>query len=88
MPPELQKDREDDFELWPEHWAAWEVFLSCRTQWRILVGMGGIQYQGLDYPALESAMRMLGLKGKKRREAFWQLQVLEDEALDVINRGR
>lgn len=54
----------------------------------MLVGMGGAHYQGLDYPALESAMRMLGLRGKKAREAFWQLQVLEDEALTVINRGR
>lgn len=85
MPPELQKDREDDYELWPEHWDAWQVFLSCATQWRILVGMGGVRYQGLDYGGVESVMRFQGIKGKDRREIFSQLQVLEEEALKVIN---
>jgi hypothetical protein len=85
VPPQLQKDREDDFEMWPEHWDAWQVFLSCATQWRILVGLGGMRYQGLDYIGVESVMRFKGIKDEDREEVFAHLQVLEEEALKVIN---
>lgn len=69
--------------VWEEHHPALEVFLLCRTQWRVLVGMGGVSYQGLDYPAVESVMRMQGIDDAG--EILSQLQHLEAGALEALN---
>lgn len=76
------------FELWPEHEAAWAVFMSCAaTQWRLVAtGLGTVGYQGLDYGAVEVVMRMRGVPRKARRHAFDGVRVLEAEALKHLNR--
>ncbi|SDM57368.1 Phage related hypothetical protein [Oryzisolibacter propanilivorax] len=75
-----------DFELWPEHQAAWEVFLDCARQWRTAsVGMAGLWFQGLDPAAVR-----LSLAARNVRRADWagllgQLRILEDEAAGILN---
>ncbi|RTR02055.1 hypothetical protein EKG36_13090 [Halomonas nitroreducens] len=69
--------------MWEEHWPALRVFLACRTQWRVIAGMGGAVHQGLDYPALESVMRMQGVEDAAAM--LEQVQQLEGGALEVIN---
>ncbi len=81
--PEPAED--DDFAVMPENWQALEVFLSCQTQWKIVAGMGGCFYQGLDYPALESVLNLRVSKRKKRAKLFRQVQLIERGALEVIN---
>lgn len=73
------------FELWEEHLESFEVFYACRNQWRIAVGFGGAWYQGLDFTAVDVAMRCLGVPGERHREVFSQLQVMEDEGVKVLN---
>jgi hypothetical protein len=73
------------FELWAEHEDAFEVFHACRTQWRVAVGFGGVWYQGLDFAAVDVAMRRLGVSRKRQREVFLQLQVMEDEGVKILN---
>lgn len=73
------------FELWPEHVEAFEVFHACRTQWRVAVGFGGAWYQGLDFTAVDVAMRCLGIPSERHREVFGQLQVMEDEGVKLLN---
>nr|WP_281242931.1 DUF1799 domain-containing protein [Halomonas muralis] len=70
-------------EVWPEHWQALNVFLACRTQWRVIAGMGGVQYQGLDYTALESIMRMKGVDDTSA--VLEQVQHMETGALEGLN---
>lgn len=70
-------------EVWEEHWPALDVFLACRTQWRIIAGMGGTQHQGLDYAALEVVMRMK--RAEDPSEMLEQIQHLEAGALEAIN---
>ncbi len=54
----LQAERESAvFGVWPEHWHAVEVFRAMRTQWRLVLGMKGERYLGLDYTALDLVMR-------------------------------
>jgi hypothetical protein len=61
-------------------WPVLELFLACQTQWRFIpLGMGGALPQGLDYPAVESAARMLGLS--LTPDTFEDLRVMEAEAL-------
>ncbi|WP_016854793.1 DUF1799 domain-containing protein [Halomonas smyrnensis] len=70
-------------EIWAEHHPALELFLACRTQWRIIAGMGGAHYQGLDYLAVESVMRMRGVEDMAGM--LEQLQQLEAGALELLN---
>lgn len=58
----------DEFEVWPENWPVLEVFSALSTQWRVIAGIGGVIYQGLDYAAAESVLRLL--KTRDRREVF------------------
>jgi hypothetical protein len=77
---------EPEFLLWREHWAAWYVFLSSGTQWRLAVGLGGALWLGLDYTGLDVVRRACGITDTDWPEVFEQVQVLETEALAVRNR--
>lgn len=75
--PGATEAEEEDFYLLPENHKAWELFCACSTQWR--VGMAGPT--GLDYPAVESVMRMLYVKQKHQKDLLWRIQHLERGAL-------
>lgn len=59
--------------------AAW---LAVETQWRIAAGMGGIVWLGLDYSAVDIALRRL--KFDDPDAVFGDLQIMEAEALSVL----
>lgn len=73
----------ETLEVWEEHWEAFELFAACATQWRIIVGMSGSFYQGLDYQALSAARAELELAPSRQR--LEQVRCIEAGALDVIN---
>lgn len=78
-------DEEQDacYEVWAENAEAVETFLALQTQWR-LGPMGG--YLGLDYPGVQSALAMRGVrKPAERRRMFDDLQAMERAALAVLN---
>jgi hypothetical protein len=62
-----------------ENWPTVQLWLRIQTQWRVS-GMGGPV--GLDYTAVEAAMRMLRLRN--RTELFDGLQVMEVAALKAM----
>ncbi|WP_375058419.1 DUF1799 domain-containing protein [Zobellella sp. DQSA1] len=70
--------------IWPEHIEAWEVFLASSGQWRIVAGMAGMFYQGLDAAALAATMAMLGVED--RRRCLQQVRQIESGALEILNR--
>lgn len=67
--------------VWPENKRATRVFLAMRTQWR--VGMSG--YTGLDYSALAEVWSRLGIPRADRDVVFYELQVIEQGALEAIH---
>lgn len=69
--------------IWPEHVEAWELFLACARQWRIVAGMAGAFYQGLDAAALAATMEMMGVADKRTR--LRQVGQIESGALEVLN---
>ncbi len=73
-------DDQTDVELSPEEWRAWEVFDAMWSNWRVIAGFSKVQFQGLDYSAVEAVMRMLGIKHKHQRATFSMIRILEDEA--------
>lgn len=74
------------FELWPEHVDAIEVFVRCDTQWTVLVGMGVLHHEGLNYERVASVARdWCGLKLSAK--LLDQIRWLEDEAKGILNRS-
>ncbi|OGT57914.1 MAG: hypothetical protein A3E01_05425 [Gammaproteobacteria bacterium RIFCSPHIGHO2_12_FULL_63_22] len=80
-----EAEQAGDFELPPEQWRAWEVFTACERNWRVLIGIGLVHYDGIDNTAMQSAMHMLGVKRKHQRNVFWMVRVLEGEARKFLN---
>lgn len=72
------------FAVWTENWEAVQLFTRLSTQWRY-GGMGGVI--GLDYAAVEAAMRMIRIKPDQRSALLEDLQVMEGAALGVMNKG-
>lgn len=69
---------EDDCDIWPENWPAFELFNAMSTQWRI--GMSGAT--GMDYSALPVLFDTLGIAD--RAAAFSGMQIMEREALRIM----
>ena len=62
-----------------------QAFLGTLRQWRVIAGMGGVVFDGIDNACLESTLRMLQIKPKHWPRVFWQIRVLEDEARKLRN---
>lgn len=69
------------FEVLPENWDIVMTFMRLQTQWKH-GAMGGTL--GLDYPGVESALRMMELWGR-RGELFDGIQIMEAAALPLLN---
>lgn len=72
-----------DVLLWPQHIEAFRIFTACETQWRMLVGMGGAVFQGLDYVAVVAIMGVHEIES--RGECLSQIKALELGALEALN---
>lgn len=72
----------DPVEIWPEHLAAFELFVALRSQWR--VGMAGAT--GLDYGVMFHKMDRMGLTPERYEELEEQMRVLEHAALDEMSK--
>ena len=69
--------------VWSEHVEAFEVFLACSGQWRVVTGMAGAFHQGIDAAALAATMAMLEVAD--RRRCLYQIRQIEAGALEVLN---
>ena len=72
--------------MWADHWPALEVFLAAGNQWRVVAGMGGAFYQGLDLPAVAAVMDIHQVED--RRACLARVQLIEAGALEVLNAKR
>ncbi len=74
-----------EFHLWPENVPALELWGVVATQWR-QSDMGG--RTGLDYTAVQSAMRLHDVPRSERAARFEDLRTMERSALSVWARQR
>ena len=77
LPPQR---KEEDFEVWEEHWESVMFFLKMMTQWRTT--MGGVV--GLDYSVLQMLFDLYDVSN--RQEVFEDIQVMEKEAIKFLNK--
>lgn len=62
------------------------MFTACTTQWRVIAGMGGAQYQGLEYPAIYGHPRFARLDFDSQDELLEQIRRIEAGALNILNK--
>jgi hypothetical protein len=72
-------DESNYFEVWRDNWRAVTLFARMATQWRVS-GMGEII--GLDYAAIEAALRLLCVPRHRRRSLFADFQIMEAAVID------
>jgi hypothetical protein len=86
---------EGSFVVWPENWETIRLFWSVRRCWLFstsakLVGMSVIPIErvtGLNWPAVESKMRLRGLGRRRMLRESARLELMEEEALKEFARG-
>lgn len=66
----------DPLLIWPQNWRVHRLFLRLQTQWK---RKPNGDLAGLDYPAVDVTMRMMGLKN--RAVLFEELQDMEFAAV-------
>ena len=71
-------------EVWPDNHAAFNLFNTIGTQWR--VGMGGAT--GLDYGAIYPLLDRIAQDAAEWMDLFDDLQVLERAALKQMSENR
>jgi hypothetical protein len=79
----------DEIEIEPENGDAVKLFLAMATQWRQIALSGAkaaiVMRSGLDYAALPAAAEALGFAKARLTRAFRGFQVLEREALRLMD---
>jgi len=88
IPRSRQKKAPTNFELWPEHALAWDVYLGCSTQWNVSTGLGVVFWNGLNYTGVEMVMRQYRVPDDQAPDVFEQIQVLERETLLIVNKPK
>lgn len=78
------------FAVWPQNWHAVMVFCDMASQWRVVAGLAGLMYQGLEYSALPLVMRarkpLVARRHRQRlHELMPQLRTLERTAAKFLN---
>lgn len=79
-----QEAEEYECTVWPENEQAVRVFIALRRCWRI-DSMAG-QVLGIERPAIESTLRLMSIKKKRRQQIFDQIMIMENAAIPVLNR--
>jgi hypothetical protein len=78
----------DTCEIHADNETATLAFLALRTQWRLVPGLGGVAFQGLEYGSISAVLELLPVPRKRKPEVFAELQVMEQAALAVLNAKR
>lgn len=75
---------EQEVEVWPENWSAFNLFTALSTQWR--VGNNGAY--GLDYNTVPAVSELIGIDKEELPFAFNGLRVMESAALQIMEADR
>lgn len=81
----LKLEQDSGCEIWQENLESFSVFQALTTQWRIS-DMG--YFFGLNYPAVESVLNMMGFNRKRKAEIFEDIRIMENAALEVLNKEK
>lgn len=69
----------ETLEIMAQNIATFLAWKACETQWRVISGMGGTAWLGLDYNAVDVVLRRTAVEHPD--EVFADLMNMEAEAL-------
>ncbi|MGI8395678.1 DUF1799 domain-containing protein [Agrobacterium deltaense] len=72
---------EDDIQIMVNAWDSYIALRACETQWRVAVGLAGLIWLGLDYPACKLVLDDISAPA----HVFADLRYMEGVALRVLN---
>ncbi|MNW10192.1 hypothetical protein D3C71_2073540 [compost metagenome] len=72
---------EDDIQIMASAWNSYVALRACETQWRVAVGLSGLIWLGLNYPACKIVLDDIAAPA----HAFADLRYMEGVALRVLN---
>lgn len=75
--PAQQQAQPLDYGLWPEHAAAWRLFVACESQWCLVLGLESAVVTGLNYSGLDVVRKAHRIADDEWGEVLEQVQVLE-----------
>lgn len=78
-------DYDDHYEVWPENWPSWQLFVEMSGQWRV-GGLEGRRY-ALDYTPLFLRMERLGLDAQAWESMFADIRLMERTVLEVVSKS-
>ena len=85
MAQQQQKREPAPLDLWAENETVWNLWCVLGSAWRLLDGMGGTFYLGLDLPSVWAAMKLMRVKKGQRLTFLAQLQDMEYIARPILN---
>lgn len=77
---------DDEYEVWPENWPAFNLFCRLQTQWHYASGGMGATATGLNYLVLLALMDRMNLDADEHDQLFSDVQTLERTALVEMNK--
>lgn len=80
---EGEADDDDEFEIWPENWETFSIFMRMQRRW-VRGAMGG-EYLRLDDQAILAQFEIYQVKKKQRAGIMDDLLAMEEAALEVLN---
>jgi len=76
-----------EFEVWPENWQTLEIFLDLSSCWTWLsAGLITPIRIGIAATEIEATLRLHGLRGKRRRNRYQEIRLMEAAALEVLRK--
>lgn len=76
-----------DYEILPENVQSLNVFLSLATCWDWLAPAWGKPVRvGIRATEIESTLRLMCIKGKRRMQAFADIRAMETAVLEVFHK--
>ena len=73
------------YEVMAQNADALRIWLDCENQWRVLAGMGGAIWLGLDLNAADVVLRRSGLGNAD--QIFADLILMESAAMEVLGKA-
>lgn len=75
----------DDFEIWPENWETWDVWMALQGGWNAIAGFAHREYLGFDRSQAAAVMQMMGIDLSRQRQVLNNLVEMEFAALPILN---
>lgn len=70
--------------MWPENAPVWDVWLAMEGQWRVVAGLSGWRYVGLEYASINIAIEMAGAEAH-RAVVLRGLRIMQRAALEAFS---